>query len=70
MQSLLAQKTRQIRHTHRTWAKNLMSLAGLALVVFILYIFLNAATKGYYAWSLRVIAMVTIVGIVVVLFLV
>jgi hypothetical protein len=70
MQSLLAQKTRQIRHTHRTWAKNLMSLAGLALVVFILYIFLNAATKGYYAWSLRVIAMVTIVGIVVVLLLV
>lgn len=70
MQNLLQQKTRQIQRVHRTWAKDLISLAGLALVVFILYIFLNAATKGYYAWSLRVIAMVTIVGIVVVLFLV
>jgi hypothetical protein len=69
MQSLLAQKTREIRRTHKTWAHDLMSLAGLALVVLILYIFLNAATKGYYAWSLRVIALVTIVGIVVVVFL-
>ncbi len=70
MQNLLAQKTREIRRTHKTWAHDLMSLAGLALVVLILYIFLNAATKGYYAWSLRVIALVTIVGIVVVVFLV
>ena len=70
MQNLLQQKTRQIQRIHKSWAKDLMSLAGLALVVFILYIFLNAATKGYYAWSLRVIAMVTIVGIVVVLLLV
>ena len=70
LQNLLQQKTRQIQRMHRTWAKDLLSLAGLALVVFILYIFLNAATKGYYAWSLRVIALVTIVGIVVVLFLV
>jgi len=70
MESLLQQKTRQIQRVHKSWAKDLLSLAGLALVVFILYIFLNAATKGYYAWSLRVIALVTIVGIVVVLFLV
>ena len=70
MQSLLAQKTQLIRRTHKNWANDLMSLAGLALVVLILYIFLNAATKGYYAWSLRVFALVTIVGIVVVLFLV
>ncbi len=70
MQSLLAKKTTQIRRTHKTWANDLMSLAGLALVVFILYIFLNAATKGYYVWSLRVIALVAIVGIVVVLLLV
>jgi len=70
MDSLLQQKTRQIQRVHRSWAKNLLSLAGLALVVFILYIFLNAATKGYYAWSLRVIALVAIVGVVVVLFLV
>ncbi|NQV32014.1 MAG: hypothetical protein HQ515_04930 [Phycisphaeraceae bacterium] len=70
MQNLLQQKTRQIQRVHKTWAKELISLAGLALVVFILYIFLNAATKGYYAWSLRVIAVVMIAGIVVVLFLV
>lgn len=70
MDSLLRQKTRQIQQVHRTWAKDILSLAGLALVVLILYIFLNAATKGYYAWSLRVIALITIVGVVVVLFLV
>jgi hypothetical protein len=69
IRSLLQQKTREIQHMHRNWAKDLMSLAGLALVVFILYIFLNAATKGYYVWSLRVIAVVTIAGIVVVLLL-
>ena len=70
MQNLLQRKTRQVQRVHKSWAKDLSSLAGLALVVFILYIFLNAATKGYYAWSLRVIAMVTIAGIVVVLLLV
>ncbi|MCF7972203.1 MAG: hypothetical protein K9N55_00140 [Phycisphaerae bacterium] len=69
LESLLQQKTRQIQHMHRNWARSLMSLAGLALVVFIVYIFLNAATKGYYVWSLRVIAAVTILGIVVVLLL-
>ncbi len=70
MQTLLQQKTRQIQRQHKTWAKDLLSLAGLALVVLILYIFLNAATKGYYVWSLRVFALVTLVGIVVVLLLV
>jgi len=70
MQSLLQRKTRQIKQVHKSWAKELMSLAGLALVVLILYIFLNAATRGYYAWSLRVIAVLVIVGIMVVLLLV
>lgn len=69
MGNLLQQKRRQIQRVHGSWAKHIMSLAGLALVVFILYIFLNAATKGYYAWSLRVIALITIVGGVVVVML-
>ncbi len=70
MQNLLHQKTRQIQRQHKSWARDLSSLAALALIVLILYIFLNAATKGYYVWSLRVFALITIVGIVVVLLLV
>jgi len=40
------------------------SALGLALVIFLLYSFLNAGTKGYFAWPLRILS----VGILVVLY--
>ncbi len=34
--------------------QGLLSGAGLVLVILLVYVFLNAATKGYYVWSLRI----------------
>lgn len=70
LQSLLREKMGSVQQMHKSWAKDFMSLAGLALLVFILYIFLNAATKGYYAMPLRIMAFVLIAGVVVVLLLI
>ena len=35
-----------------------LSVAGMAAAICVVYLFLNAATRGYYAWSLRVAAVV------------
>lgn len=40
---------------HRTWASTAASALCLALVVFLLYSLLNAGTKGYFAWPLRIV---------------
>jgi len=46
------------------------SLGGLAVLIFAVYLVLNAATKGYYTWVLRLLAIGTVVaGVAVVLFL-
>ena len=34
--------------------KTISSIAGLFILIIIVYAFLNAATKGYYMWSLRI----------------
>jgi hypothetical protein len=44
-----------------------LSVAGLVVLILALYGFLNAATKGYYAWSLRVATVLLVVGGLVVL---
>jgi hypothetical protein len=33
--------------------RNVVSVVGLVLLIVVVYLFLNAATKGYYVWSLR-----------------
>ncbi|MGB2821931.1 MAG: hypothetical protein WBF17_13185 [Phycisphaerae bacterium] len=38
------------------WVRIAVSIGGLALLIFVLYLVLNAATKGYYVWVLRVAA--------------
>ncbi|MFC1652161.1 hypothetical protein ACFL3F_00435 [Planctomycetota bacterium] len=43
-----------LRKTHTTWLSIAASTAGLILVIFLAYIFLNAATRGYYTLALRV----------------
>lgn len=56
LNQMLNTKVRTAQIRHRAWAGRLVSLLGLALVVLILYIFLNAATKGYYTIALKVVA--------------
>jgi hypothetical protein len=58
-----------MRTVRVTWAKMLGSIAGLLALIVVVYLFLNAATKGYYAWSLR-IAGVVLAGVVILFFLV
>jgi hypothetical protein len=37
------------------WAQIIFSILGMLLLITVVYIFLNAATKGYYNWSLRIV---------------
>jgi len=41
----------------RQWLVTISSALGLALVVFLLYSFLNAGTKGHFAWPLRIVSL-------------
>lgn len=53
----------------KTWFSLFISGAGLGLIILILYIFLNAATRGYYTWALRIVAVVVTGAIIAVIFL-
>jgi len=48
----------------RRWniLRTLVSAAGLVVLICVIYLFLNAATKGYYAWSLRAAGVVAVVA--------
>ena len=52
-----------------TWARMSLSIIGLLVLITVVYAFLNAATKGYYVWSLRVagivLALITIILLLV-----
>jgi len=53
------------------WMSTSLSAFGLLAVILVVYLFLNAATKGYYVWSIRGAAVVlAAAGIGFVLFLV
>jgi hypothetical protein len=60
LNQMLGTKVRVARSRHRAVASRLGSLLGLALIVLILYIFLNAATKGYYTIALKIVAFVLV----------
>lgn len=51
---------------HTLWT--LAAAAGLALVAFLLYSFINAGTKGYFAWPLRIVSLGALVLLYVSLF--
>jgi hypothetical protein len=44
------------------------AIGGMALVVVLLYAFLNSATKGYFAWRLRALALLAVIAGVLVVF--
>ena len=55
------------RAAKTTWARMFFSILGLLMLITVVYAFLNAATKGYYAWSLRIAGIV--LALVVIIFL-
>ncbi|MEJ2705865.1 MAG: hypothetical protein P8Z79_25785, partial [Sedimentisphaerales bacterium] len=50
------------------WARMFASVFGLLFLITVVYVFLNAATKGYYVWSLR-IAGIVVAAVVIFLLL-
>ena len=55
------------RAERQTWATLTVSLGGLAVLIFAVYLVLNAATKGYYTWVLRLLAIGAIIAALVVM---
>ena len=67
MEQLAAHKVVVARIHRLNWARMIFSVAGLLALITVAYVFLNAATKGYYTWSLR-IAGVVLAAAVIILF--
>jgi hypothetical protein len=61
---LAHRKEALIRATKKTWARMSVSVVGLFVLITVVYAFLNAATKGYYVWSLRIAGMVLFLVVV------
>ncbi|HEX2972212.1 MAG TPA: hypothetical protein VHP11_07755 [Tepidisphaeraceae bacterium] len=60
-----------LRVRHAAWRNTAVSVAGLLVVIYLLYLFVNAVTKGYFVWRLRTAAIVlAAVGVVMVLWFV
>ena len=66
---LARRKAVMARARKMTWARMSLSIVGLLVLITVVYAFLNAATKGYYVWSLRVagivLALITIILLLV-----
>ena len=67
LEELAHHKTVVARAIKWSWARMFGSIAGLLTLITVVYAFLNAATKGYYAWSLR-IAGIVLAATVIILF--
>ena len=44
------------------WIRELISIVGITILICVVYLFLNAATRGYYTWSLRIAAVVLVLA--------
>ena len=51
----------------RTFAGMFFSIIGLIVLITVVYAFLNAATKGYYAWSLRIAGVIFALVVIILL---
>ncbi|MBN1125300.1 MAG: hypothetical protein JXA82_09855 [Sedimentisphaerales bacterium] len=68
MAPLTQEKTAIMRIERITWAKMILTFLGIAGLICIVYAFLNAATRGYYTWSLRIAAIVLgLIGLFIIL---
>lgn len=64
---LARQKMSKWRLRQASWIRELASIVAMMILICVVYLFLNAATRGYYTWSLRIAAFVfTLVGILLV----
>ncbi len=64
---LAHQKAVTARARKMTWARMSLSIVGLLVLITVVYAFLNAATKGYYVWSLRVAGIVLALIVIILL---
>jgi hypothetical protein len=69
LEELAHHKALVARKIRWSWARMAGSVAGLLALITVIYAFLNAATKGYYVWSLR-IAGIVLAAAVIILFVV
>jgi len=60
--ALASQKKLAHQSWRTTWIHELVSVAGMAILICVVYLFLNAATRGYYTWSLRIAAVVLVLA--------
>jgi len=66
----LAQRKAVIALARKTgFARMFFSIFGLIVLITVVYAFLNAATKGYYAWSLRIAGFVFALVVIILLLL-
>jgi hypothetical protein len=64
----LAQRKAIIARARKTcFARMFFSIVGLIVLITVVYAFLNAATKGYYVWSLRVAGVVFALVVIILL---
>jgi len=64
----LAQRKAVIALARKTgFARMFFSIFGLIVLITVVYAFLNAATKGYYAWSLRIAGVVFTLVLIILL---
>jgi hypothetical protein len=71
LKAMYRQKSRELYGERLTLTRQVVSGLGLALTIFVLYIFLNAATRGYYTIALRLIMVVLVItGVVLIIMVV
>jgi hypothetical protein len=62
VQPLANAKFALVETVRQSWARLILSFVGMAAIIALVYAFLNAATRGYYTWSLRIAAAVLLVA--------
>lgn len=67
LQPFVANCRKQLKSELNSWTATALSVAALLAVICIAYAFLNAATRGYYVWALRVAAVVLMALLVLIL---
>lgn len=65
----LARQKETARQSWRAkWVRELISIVGTTILICLVYLFLNAATRGYYTWSLRIAAVVLVLAGILLVF--
>ena len=68
LKQLAQRKALIAREKKTTWARMFLSIIGLLVLISLVYAFLNAATKGYYVWSLRIAGIVLALVVIILFF--